>query len=86
MAVNFSQAELFFQLQMAARYGGCHFQVTKLQNTVLPSRHAVECDRGVKNNKLHNQLLQMLILMLRQWMDMCRMSEDKVVQLGNDIS
>ena len=33
---------------MAARYGGGRFQVTQLQNAILPLRLAVECGPGVE--------------------------------------
>ena len=35
--MGFSQSKLFFQLQMAACYGGCHFRGTQLQNAVQSS-------------------------------------------------
>ena len=37
MTVGFSQSELFFQMQMAACYGGHHFRGTQLLNAVQGS-------------------------------------------------
>ena len=37
MAAGFGQRELFFELQMAAQYGGCHFRGTHLENVIQSS-------------------------------------------------
>ena len=53
MAISSSQSELFFQLQMAAGYGGCHFQDTQLITAVQGSmifRVSQRCLRGTQLN------------------------------------